>query len=64
MTITTVNIYRHGGVWCYAAWSGREYDHSDTLPDAESEADAEAEVRKVFPGAFVRRVSDAAADAV
>lgn len=56
--ITVVNIYRHSGVWCYAAWSGCEYDHSDTL-DAESETDAEAEARKMFPAAFVRRVADA-----
>ena len=33
--ITKVNIYRDGEQWCYAAFSGREFDHCDVL-DVES----------------------------
>lgn len=54
--MTRINIYRSSNTWCYAAWLGGDYDHSDTL-DADSEADAEAEVLTMFPGADVRRVT-------
>lgn len=54
----TINIYRHNGMWSYAAMIDGEHDHTDTLPDAESETDATAAVAEMFDGADVRRVAD------
>lgn len=58
LKMAAVKIYRHGGVWCYAAWLDGEYDHSDSMPDADSEEDARAEVLAMWPDASVRRVDD------
>ncbi len=56
-TVDRVNIYRDGQTWCYAAWCGNDYDHSDTL-DAESEDEAREEVAAMWPAADIRRVDD------
>ena len=56
--MTVVNIYRHGGVWCYAAWIDGAFDHSDAMPDADSEEDARAEVLAIWPDASVRFLDD------
>lgn len=53
----TINIYRNNGNWCYAAFVGGEFDSSDTL-DAETEAEACAEVSAMFPGSAINRVED------
>lgn len=60
--ISTVNIYRHQGVWCYAAWTEEGFDHSDTLgcDDNASETDAQSEAESQFHSAKIRRVEDAA----
>lgn len=60
----TINIYRHNGMWAYAAIVGSEHDHSDTLPDAESEADAREAVATMWPSAEVVRVDDVDDDTV
>lgn len=58
--VTKVNIYRSKGEWCYAAWSGEEFDHSDPIgvPDSATEAEAKAEMAAQFPGAEIRRGED------
>ncbi len=60
MTITRVNIYKHDGEWCFATWSGSEFDCSDPLdlPDDTTEAEATADAQRQFPGAEIRRVDD------
>lgn len=58
--ITKCNIYRDRGVWCYAAWAGSEYDHSDTMDDCDSESDARIAVETMFPGATIDRANDVA----
>lgn len=58
--ITICNIYRDRGVWCYAAWAGNEYDHSDTMDDCESESDARREAGTMFPAAVIGRANDVA----
>ena len=66
-TIDRITLYRDGQTWCYAAWIGTEADHTDTLPDAVTEADARAEVTAQWPDASIVRVDDvttAPADAV
>lgn len=55
-TITKVNIYAIDGRWYYAAWTGSESDHSDEIPDAESEADAREWARAEFPAASIKVV--------
>lgn len=57
---TTANIYRHGSRWAYALFIGGEFDHSDALPDAGCQSEAEAEVRGMFADCDVRRVADIA----
>ena len=57
-TCKQVNIYRNNGVWAYALWIDGEFDHSDTLPDAETEAEARVEVTRQFHDASLRRVED------
>lgn len=54
-TIIAVNIYRDGAVWCYRADTAEGYDHSDTL-DAETLAEARAEILAMFPDATVTRI--------
>lgn len=58
--IDRVNVYRSEGVWCYAAWSGRDFDHSSTLsvPDGASVAEAIAEAGMQFPRASIAKVDD------
>jgi hypothetical protein len=60
---TIANIYRNSGAWCYASFVDGEYDHSDTI-DADSEAEARAEIATLLPGAEVRRVADTQEPAV
>ena len=57
-TVDRVNIYRDGQAWCYAAWIGCEFDHSDTL-EADCEDLAREEVKKLFPNAQICRIADA-----
>jgi hypothetical protein len=59
--VTNINLYRDGTVWSYAAWAGAEFDHSDTLPDADSYEDAAEAVLAIWPTATVTRVPDVAA---
>lgn len=63
MTIK-INIYRAGGEWCYAAFDGDEYDHSDAIgvTDEVSEDEARAEMSRQFPEAAIERVADVTAD--
>ena len=56
-TVDRVQIYRAHQTWCYAAWIGCEFDHSDTL-DADCEDLAREEVEKMFPNAQIRRIAD------
>ena len=51
-TVDRVNICRYGQTWCYSAWIGYEFDHSDTL-DADCEDLAREEVEKMFPNAKI-----------
>lgn len=62
MTITTVNIYRNNGEWCYAAFGAEGFDHSDTIgvPDAADDSVAENAVANMFPEATPHRVEDTA----
>lgn len=53
-----VNIYRSAGQWCYALWIDGEHDHSDTLPDCDSEEEARADVVAMWPDATIERVDD------
>ena len=53
--IIAVNIYRDGAVWCYRADTAEGYDHSDTL-EAETLAEAKAEILALFSGAMVTRL--------
>lgn len=53
--VDKINIYRQGGQWCYAAWAGEDFDHSDTL-DADTYLEACDEIRELFPHATIRRV--------
>jgi len=58
MTIKNVTIYLSDDAWCYAAWGtdigeAWAYDHSDVLPDAESEGDARLAVLAWWPTANV-----------
>lgn len=56
--ITQVNIYQREGLWCYAAFTDAEYDHSDVLDVDASEGDARAAATSMFPDARVRYVDD------
>lgn len=58
--IDSVSYYRHTGVWCYSAWVGGEFDHSEPLDPAEvhTRFDAEAVLRTLFPAAILRRLED------
>lgn len=58
MTITKVNVYRNAGEWCYAAWAGDEFDHSDTLGIDGDAAEALAAAALQFDGASIHRVAD------
>jgi hypothetical protein len=55
--IDRVNYYRVGNRWAYSAWTGSEFDHCDML-DAETAAEARAEVEALFPGAFLKQLCD------
>ena len=61
-TITRVNIYRAGAEWCYAAFAGAEFDHSDVIgvPDDASVSEARSEMAAQFPDATIARVDDVA----
>ena len=52
--IDRVKVYVYDREWCYSAWIGGEWDHSDTL-NAESEDEARAEVAAMFLGATIDR---------
>lgn len=58
--ITRVNIYRHEGVWCYAALTDEGHDHSDTIgcDDGAGALEAADEAAEQFPSAFIFRVDD------
>lgn len=60
----TINVYRAGAEWCYAAFVSGGYDHSDTvgIEDSASEAEAMAEMAEQFPQAKLRRVEDLQGD--
>ena len=47
------NVYTMGGRWFYSLWINGEYDHNDVL-EAETAAQARAEVWSVWPDADVR----------
>ncbi len=49
----TANIYTTGGAWFYALWIDGEYDHGDEL-EAETAAQARAEVSAMWPDASIR----------
>jgi hypothetical protein len=55
--VDLINIYRIEDMWYYAAWVGREFDHTDTL-GAETAREAREEVEAMFPGAKVRRLKE------
>jgi hypothetical protein len=57
MTVNQVNFYRVGNRWAYSAWTGSECDHCDML-DAETAAEARAEVEALFPAAQILRLGD------
>jgi len=57
-TVDRVNIYRVAETWCYSAWIGCEFDHSDTL-ESDCEDLAREEVEKMFPHAQIRRTANA-----
>jgi len=53
-----VNVYQDGGVWCFAAWAGEEFDVSDPIPADELAEydDAVAWAEAKWPFATVREV--------
>jgi hypothetical protein len=58
MTISKVNIFKIGQTWCFAAWTGIEFDCSYVIDDVDCQDDAFAWVKSKWPSAQVNLISN------
>jgi uncharacterized membrane protein len=57
--VSSVNIYRdETSRWYFAAWVWGEFDCSYEIEDVESEEDAIAYVRSLWPTANIKRIAE------